>query len=108
MSSYEDFLTSKIMTAERRGIEVNPDDLHESGKPHQKDIIIWALERGAALVAADCGLGTTLIRAVKKGRKAFGTELHELYVECGNTYLKETEYKKNIPTLFDMVEDKTA
>jgi DNA modification methylase len=53
------------------------------------------------------GLGTTGVRALKKGRKAYIIELNETYAKCAATYLKETEYKNEIPTLFDIIE-KTA
>lgn len=56
---YEDFLQSKIKVAERHGMQVSPAELHHSTKPHQRDIILWALERGAALIAADTGMGKT-------------------------------------------------
>lgn len=46
---------------------------------------------------------TTLIRAVKKGRRAFGTELNDMYYDCGALYLRETEELMEVPTLFDMV-----
>jgi DNA modification methylase len=49
------------------------------------------------------GLGTTGVRALKKGRKAYIIELNEAYAKCAATYLKETEYKNEIPTLFDLV-----
>jgi DNA modification methylase len=50
------------------------------------------------------GLGTTGVRALKKGRKAYIIELNEAYAKCAATYLKETEYKNEIPTLFDLIE----
>lgn len=50
------------------------------------------------------GLGTTGVRALKKGRKAYIIELNEQYAKCAATYLKETEYKNEIPTLFDLIE----
>jgi DNA modification methylase len=50
------------------------------------------------------GLGTTGVRALKKGRRAYIIELNELYAKCAATYLKETEYKNEIPTLFDLIE----
>lgn len=56
---YTDFLTSKIKVAERKGISIEPDILHPSGKPHQNDIIVWSLSMGAALIAADTGMGKT-------------------------------------------------
>lgn len=53
--AYDNFLSSKIKTASRCGISVKEDRLHASTKPHQRDIILWALELGRALVAADTG-----------------------------------------------------
>jgi len=50
------------------------------------------------------GLGTTGVRAIKKGRRAYIIELNELYAKCAATYLKETEYKNELPTLFDLIE----
>lgn len=53
------------------------------------------------------GLCTTGVRAIKKGRKAILCELNDTYAKCGNIYLKETEQKGKIPTLFDVM-TKTA
>jgi DNA modification methylase len=50
------------------------------------------------------GLGTTGVRALKKGRRAYIIELNEAYAKCAGLYLKETEYKNQIPTLFDTIE----
>lgn len=58
---YQTFLQSKIKTAVKHGINVNPDDLHESLRPDQKDVTAWALGLGAALVALDAGCGKTRI-----------------------------------------------
>jgi len=49
------------------------------------------------------GLCTTGVRAIKKGRKAILTELNDTYAKCGAIYMKETEYKAEIPTLFDVI-----
>jgi DNA modification methylase len=54
---YTDFLASKIVVAEKKGISIDPSILHPSGKPHQNDIIVWSLAMGAALIAADTGMG---------------------------------------------------
>lgn len=58
---YIDFLASKIKVASRNGISCDVSELHPSGKPHQNDIILWSLEMGAALIAADTGMGKTHI-----------------------------------------------
>lgn len=56
---YQEFLESKIKVAERHGITADPSELHHSTKPHQRDIILWLLELGAGLCAADTGMGKT-------------------------------------------------
>lgn len=52
------------------------------------------------------GLGTTLVRSLKKKRSAIITELNETYASCAVTYAKETEYKNELPTLFDSITEK--
>ncbi len=49
------------------------------------------------------GLGTTGVRAIKKGRKAYICELNEMYAKDALVYLQETELKKAMPTLFDFL-----
>jgi DNA modification methylase len=49
------------------------------------------------------GLGTTGVEALKKKRRVFLTELSATYATCANIYLKETEYKNKLPTLFDVL-----
>ncbi len=59
--TYEEFLKTKIKVEQPKGIKVDRKLFHHSGKPHQNDIIEWAIERGAALVAPDTGLGKSHI-----------------------------------------------
>jgi DNA modification methylase len=54
------------------------------------------------------GLGTTLVRALRKKRSAIITELNEVYANCAVTYAKETEYKLELPTLFDTIPETAA
>lgn len=54
------------------------------------------------------GLGTTGVRAIKKNRKAILCELNDTYAKSAAVYLKETEYKNEIPTLFDLITNKEA
>lgn len=42
--------------------------------------------------------------AVKMDRRGYGIELNEEYWRHGCQYMYEIEYKKTIPTLFDIVE----
>lgn len=59
--NYQEFLKSKIKIAEKHGIDIDPQALHHSLRPDQKDIAIWALGLGAALIAPDAGMGKTRI-----------------------------------------------
>jgi DNA modification methylase len=49
------------------------------------------------------GLGTTGVRALKAGRRYFGTELNDVYAKTAAMYLREQENKADLPTLFDEV-----
>lgn len=51
------------------------------------------------------GLGTTGVRALKKKRKYFGTELNDVYAKHANFYLSSEEQKQAVPTLFDLIEE---
>lgn len=61
MTTYNDFLASKTRTVPDSGRTVDPDTLHPSLKPHQRDLVAWAIRRGRAAVLADTGLGKTRI-----------------------------------------------
>ena len=60
--SYEDFLRAKMAVAVETGIEVSPENISSVLKPHQRDIVRWALRKGRAAVFAAFGLGKTLIQ----------------------------------------------
>lgn len=62
MTDYPTFLRSKINDrAPDVEIEFNHSLIHPSTKPHQHDIILWALRQQCALIAASFGLGKTQI-----------------------------------------------
>lgn len=55
------------------------------------------------------GLGTVPIISIQKGRKGYGIELNPIYWSDGANYLKAEELKQDVPTLFDLLEErKTA
>lgn len=54
------------------------------------------------------GIGTTGVCALKKGRKAIITELNDLYAKTAVMYMKETEVKNSLPTLFDVITKEKA
>ncbi|MCJ7824972.1 MAG: hypothetical protein MUP44_08745, partial [Anaerolineales bacterium] len=59
---YRQFLEGKVTTSAGRGIDVDPSECHRSSKPHQRDMTLWALRNGTALVAASYGLGKTHVQ----------------------------------------------
>ncbi len=75
--NYTNFLKSKIAIAEDYGFDIDKNDLPEILKPHQKDIIQWAIKGGKRAIFASFGLGKTIIQLVvcneilkKEGGKA--------------------------------------
>lgn len=61
-TSYADFLARKRALAPTDGIELDPDELHPSLFPHQREAVRWAAERGRAATFLDTGLGKTRIQ----------------------------------------------
>jgi len=59
---YEAFLAAKVVRAEDAGITVSPSALHPLLKPHQRDIVAWAVRKGRAAIFASFGLGKTAIQ----------------------------------------------
>lgn len=62
MSDYADFLAAKRARAPHDGIDLDPDALHPSLFPHQREAVRWAAERGRAGIFLDTGLGKTRIQ----------------------------------------------
>lgn len=83
MSTYEEFLLSKIKVADKGGFQCDRSFLHPSLRPDQADSVQWAVELGRALVAPDAGMGKTrigievcrVIRSVTGGKALIVTEL---------------------------------
>jgi len=59
--NYQQFLDSKLLAIESKGITVLPADLNANLFEFQRDIVVWALRLGKAAVFAQCGLGKSLI-----------------------------------------------
>lgn len=49
------------------------------------------------------GIGTVTYCALKNNRKGYGVELNPSYHGISKGYHNELEYKRNVPTLFDMI-----
>ena len=56
---YSEFLANKVVVAQEHGFDVEPADVHPSCKPHQRDIIRWAVKGGRRAVFCSFGLGKT-------------------------------------------------
>jgi DNA modification methylase len=62
MQDYQDFLKSKVVVAEKFGIETSEIQLTEKLFPHQKDIVNFCLEGGRRAIFASFGLGKTFMQ----------------------------------------------
>lgn len=62
MQDYQDFLKSKVVVAEKFGIETSEMQLTEKLFPHQKDIVNFCLEGGRRAIFASFGLGKTFMQ----------------------------------------------
>lgn len=60
VSDYKDFLRAKTVTAEEFGFDVDPSEVNPLLKPHQRDIVCWAVRRGRAALFEAFGLGKTM------------------------------------------------
>ena len=60
--TYADFLAAKAPVAPETGIAVRASDLHPILKPHQADIVRWALLGGQRAIFAAFGLGKSVMQ----------------------------------------------
>ena len=61
-TDYIPFLESKIKIAESTGFDTDIDSLNKILKPHQSDIVHWALGGGRRAIFASFGLGKTFMQ----------------------------------------------
>ncbi len=59
---YQQFVAAKIKMATVSGFELAEDDLHPILKPHQRDIVRWAVRGGNRAVFASFGLGKSVMQ----------------------------------------------
>jgi DNA modification methylase len=59
---YAEFLAGKFHFQHDSGFVVAQSDVHQLLKPHQSDMVRWALQKGRAAVFASFGLGKTLVQ----------------------------------------------
>ena len=60
--NYKDFILSKAIVTEARGIDIPAANLNPMLFDFQRDIVRWALARGKAAIFADCGDGKTAMQ----------------------------------------------
>jgi hypothetical protein len=60
--SYEEFLASKFQFSVSHGFEIELGELNPILKPHQADLVRWALLKGRAAIFAAFGLGKTFMQ----------------------------------------------
>jgi DNA modification methylase len=60
--SYEEFLRKKLCLAESYGFDSDRTEVNPIAKPHQKDLVAWAVKGGRRAIFADFGLGKTMIQ----------------------------------------------
>lgn len=68
LHTYHQFLTQKTSVAESRGFACDPSEVHPLLKPHQRDIVAWA---------------------VKRGRQGYGVELNPEYAAMARRRISE-------------------
>lgn len=105
MDKYLEFLKRKIKVAENFGFEIDKNKLNAILKPHQKDIVTWALNGGRRAIFASFGMGKTMMQLevgyqiAKKFNKPvlFGVPLlvrHEFYNDINKLAYEEVNNDK--------------
>ncbi len=61
-ADYLAFLRAKLCFAPDAGVVIDPARLSPLLKPHQRDIVLWAIRRGRAAIFASFGLGKTFMQ----------------------------------------------
>lgn len=62
MSTYQNFIESKIKMASLNGLDLAPSEVNPMLKPHQRDLVCWAIRGGQRAIFAAFGLGKTFIQ----------------------------------------------
>lgn len=61
-ADYQEFIRAKMALASNSGFTVDAVAIHPLLKPHQRDIVQWALAGGRRAIFAAFGLGKSLIQ----------------------------------------------
>lgn len=62
LNPYRQFLSQKTSMAATNGFDCDPSEVHPLLKPHQRDIVAWAVRGGRRAVFAAFGLGKTMMQ----------------------------------------------
>lgn len=62
MTKYLNFLETKIAKSEKSGFKIEQSEVNDMLFPHQKDIVMWAIEGGRRAIFAAFGLGKTFMQ----------------------------------------------
>jgi hypothetical protein len=62
MTAYADFLAEKINFDSACGFDIDPGRVHQVLKPHQRDIVAWAVAGGRRAIFAAFGLGKSVMQ----------------------------------------------
>jgi superfamily II DNA or RNA helicase len=63
MQNYHNFLEHKKFIMPAAGIKVNPDEVNSQLFEFERDIVLWALQKGKSAIFAGTGLGKTLMQS---------------------------------------------
>lgn len=61
-ADYIEFLKSKMVIAPKSGIAIDKGEISAILKPHQRDIVMWAVQGGRRAIFAAFGLGKTIMQ----------------------------------------------
>jgi hypothetical protein len=62
VTDYQAFLEAKAQLAEPTGLPCDPSEVSPVLKPHQRDMVVWAVRGGRRALFASFGLGKTVIQ----------------------------------------------
>ena len=80
-AAYEAFLKSKVPPTNECGFQITPEDVHPLLKPHQRDVVRWAVRLGRAAIFEAFGLRKTLQQL----------EILRLILKCNEASRKQDE-----------------
>ena len=62
LEAYRQFLRNKVVMSKDRGFEIEPGEVNPLLKPHQVDVVRWAIRGGRRAIFAAFGLGKTMMQ----------------------------------------------